>query len=65
VYNTAVEWTPQFAMERGLYWRTTSGAAQFRPTMVATAGDKMQVLGAVIPMQSFGHSIRIDPKVQA
>jgi hypothetical protein len=40
-------------------------AAQLGLTAVAIAGDKMQVLGTIVAMQSFRHPIRVNPRVQA
>ena len=38
----------------------TFGAAELGPAAVATAGDKMQILGAIIAMQPLGHPIRVN-----
>ena len=38
----------------------TFGRAQLRLAVVATAGDEMQIMVAVIAMQALGHPIRVD-----
>jgi len=41
------------------------GRAQLRLAVTATAGDEMQVMGAVIAMQALGHPVRVSTGVRA
>jgi hypothetical protein len=41
------------------------GRAQLRLAVVATAGDEMQIVVAVIAMQALGHPVRVDTGVRA
>jgi hypothetical protein len=44
---------------------TAFGRAQLRLAVVATAGDEVQILAAVIAMQALGHPVRVDMGVLA
>ena len=44
---------------------TVFGGVQLGLTVVATAGNKMQILGAIIAIQPCGHRVRVTPRVRA